>query len=87
MTHTQIHTRTQKYAHRYADIHTHITHTDTHTHTHRHRRTHTYRYTHTHTLLAVSMYGLFLDKATWMEAGPQGMKSTNLRSRMRCRAL
>ena len=32
------------------------------------------------TLLALSMYGLFLDKATWILAGPQGMKLTNFRS-------
>lgn len=32
------------------------------------------------TLFALSMYGLFLDNATWILAGPQGMKLTNFRS-------
>ncbi len=39
------------------------------------------------TLWAVVTYGDFLDSATWMEAGPQGMKLASLRSRMRWRDL
>lgn len=36
---------------------------------------------------AEGRYGDFLDRATWMLAGPQGMKLANFRSRILCRLL
>ena len=35
----------------------------------------------------VCTYGDFLDRATWMDAGPHSMKLALLRSRIRCKLL